>query len=174
MAVGGADARVARRTRRYLPLHDASVDRVVAIHALEMTANAPDMLEEVWRVLAARRTAAADRARTGAACGRAWIRRRSATAAPIRGRSSLALLREALFTPVGWDEALWVPPFGRKSLLRTAMAWERVGNTLIAAVRRRAHRGSDEAGLAAGDGAAGAAARTGARALGEPGSGWVI
>jgi hypothetical protein len=40
------------------------------------------------------------------------------------------LLREALLTPVGWDEALWVPPFGRASFLRTAVAWERVGKTL--------------------------------------------
>jgi hypothetical protein len=33
-------------------------------------------------------------------------------------------------TPVGWDEALWVPPFTRASFLRTAVAWERVGKTL--------------------------------------------
>ena len=36
-----------------LPLQDASVDRVLAIHALEMSVHAPDMLSEVWRVLAA-------------------------------------------------------------------------------------------------------------------------
>src|SRR6202165_6183833 len=33
----------------YLPLPDAAVDRVVAVHALEMTANGLAMLEEVWR-----------------------------------------------------------------------------------------------------------------------------
>ena len=32
-----------------LPLPDASVDRVLAVHALEMTIHAPDMLREVWR-----------------------------------------------------------------------------------------------------------------------------
>src|SRR6202521_3802399 len=37
----------------YLPLPDAAVDRVVAVHALEMTANGAAMLEEVWRVMAA-------------------------------------------------------------------------------------------------------------------------
>src|SRR5216683_1220018 len=65
-----------------LPLPDASVDRVLAVHALEMTIHAPDML------------------------------------------------REALFTPVGWSEALWLPPLTRVPFLRTAVAWERVGRTL--------------------------------------------
>ena len=37
----------------YLPMPDAAVDRVVAVHALEMTANGPAMLEEIWRVTAA-------------------------------------------------------------------------------------------------------------------------
>jgi hypothetical protein len=40
------------------------------------------------------------------------------------------LLREALLTPVGWEEALWVPPIGRSTFLRTAVAWERVGKSL--------------------------------------------
>ena len=35
-----------------LPLPDASVDRVLAVHALEMTVHGPDLLREVWRVLA--------------------------------------------------------------------------------------------------------------------------
>ncbi len=112
-----------------LPLADASVDRVIAIHALEMTVHAPDMLREVWRVLAAggrlllivpnRRGLWARMDTTPFGHGRPYSR-----------AQLVELLREALFTPVGWDEALWVPPFARTSFLRTAVAWERVGRTL--------------------------------------------
>jgi len=35
-----------------LPLPDAAIDRVLAIHSLEMAANARDQLREIWRVLA--------------------------------------------------------------------------------------------------------------------------
>ena len=42
------------------------------------------------------------------------------------------LLRETWFTPMGWDEALYVPPIPRGWFLRTAVAWERTGATLSA------------------------------------------
>jgi SAM-dependent methyltransferase len=112
-----------------LPLPDASVDRVLAIHALEMTVHAPDMLREAWRVLASggkvmlvvpnRRGLWARMDTTPFGHGR-----------PYSKSQLLELLREALFTPVGWEEALWVPPFTRASMLRTAVAWERVGKTM--------------------------------------------
>ena len=35
-----------------LPLPDAAVDRVLLVHALEMSQNATALLREVWRVLA--------------------------------------------------------------------------------------------------------------------------
>src|SRR6185503_10716894 len=35
-----------------LPLPDASVDRVLAVHSLEMAENARDQLREIWRVMA--------------------------------------------------------------------------------------------------------------------------
>ena len=31
-----------------------------------------------------------------------------------------------MFLPIFWDEALYVPPFGRASLLRSAPAFERI------------------------------------------------
>lgn len=112
-----------------LPLPDAAVDRVVAVHALEMTANSAAMLEEVWRVMAAGgRLLLIVPNRRGL-----WARMDSTPfghGRPFSRPQLLSLLREALFTPVGWGEALWVPPFRRKSLLRTAVAWERVGATL--------------------------------------------
>jgi SAM-dependent methyltransferase len=112
-----------------LPLPDASVDRVLAIHALEMTIHAPDLLQEVWRALAAGgRLLLVVPNRRGL-----WARMDTTPFGHGRpySRSQLVqLLRDALFTPVGWDEALWVPPFTRASFLRTAVAWERVGKTL--------------------------------------------
>jgi hypothetical protein len=42
----------------------------------------------------------------------------------------MVLLREALFSPLGWTEALAVPPFRRRPWIRTGVAWERVGRTL--------------------------------------------
>lgn len=112
-----------------LPLPDASVDRVLAVHSLEMTLYGADMLREVWRVLAAGgRLLLVAPNRRGL-----WARMDNTPfghGRPYSKRQLVELLREALFTPVGWDEALWVPPFASSSLLRTAVAWERVGKTL--------------------------------------------
>src|SRR5690349_19813731 len=36
-----------------VPLGDSSVDRVLLVHAIEMTQDAPALLREIWRVLAA-------------------------------------------------------------------------------------------------------------------------
>jgi hypothetical protein len=47
------------------------------------------------------------------------------------GRTQLAaLLRDAQFSPVGWTEALAVPPIRRRGWLRSGAAWERVGRVL--------------------------------------------
>jgi hypothetical protein len=39
----------------------------------------------------------------------------------------LHLLREEMFTPVETDTALFIPPAGRRMILRSAPAWERIG-----------------------------------------------
>lgn len=112
-----------------LPLPDASVDRVLAVHCLEMAANASDQLREVWRVLAPggraifivpnRRGIWARVETTPFGFGRPY------------GRGQLtALLRDALFSPLGWDEALAVPPIRRRPWVRSGGAWERVGTVL--------------------------------------------
>jgi SAM-dependent methyltransferase len=112
-----------------LPLPDAALDRVLAVHALEMTVHPHDMLQEIWRVLAAGgRLLLVVPNRRGI-----WARMDTTPfghGRPFSRRQLIELLREALFTPVGWGEALWVPPFSRASLLRTAVAWERAGATL--------------------------------------------
>jgi hypothetical protein len=38
-----------------------------------------------------------------------------------------ALLRETSFTPEAWREALFMPPFERRLILRSAPVWEKIG-----------------------------------------------
>lgn len=112
-----------------MPLRDAMIDRVLAVHALEMTPHPADMLREVWRVLApGGKLLLVVPNRAGP-----WTRMDTTPfgqGRPFSRTQLVSLLREALFTPVGWHEALWMPPFQRKWLMRVAPAWERVGATL--------------------------------------------
>jgi SAM-dependent methyltransferase len=112
-----------------LPLNDASVDRVLLIHCLETVAEERDQLREIWRVLSpGGRLIIVVPNRQGI-----WAHVEATpfgTGRPF-GRTQLtALLRQGLFTPIGWSEALAAPPFRRRSWLRTGEAWERVGRRL--------------------------------------------
>ncbi|MFD1705065.1 methyltransferase domain-containing protein [Methylopila henanensis] len=111
------------------PLPDATVDRVVAVHALETSDAAGEVLREAWRCLAPggrlivvapnRRGAWAQTDTTPFGHGRPF------------SRSQLTdLLREALFTPEGWEEALFMWPVERGLMLRSAFAFERIGARL--------------------------------------------
>jgi SAM-dependent methyltransferase len=112
-----------------LPLPDASVDRVLVVHALEATANERDQLREIWRVLVpGGRVILVVPNRQGI-----WARSEGTPFGYGRpfGRSQLtALLREAMFSPLGWTEALAVPPFRLRPMLRTGTNWERIGRVL--------------------------------------------
>jgi SAM-dependent methyltransferase len=114
-----------------LPLPDAAVDRVLLVHALEMSRDATALLREVWRVLAAGgQLLAVVPNRRGV-----WARMDTTPFGHGRpySRSQITqLLREAWFTPVGWGEALYVPPIARGWFLRSAVAWERTGAALWA------------------------------------------
>jgi SAM-dependent methyltransferase len=109
-----------------LPLADAAVDRVLLVHAVEMTHDAPALLREVWRVLAGggkllavipnRRGLWARMDHTPFGHGRPY------------SRSQInELLRETWFTPTAWGEALYTPPVARGWFLRSGLAWERAG-----------------------------------------------
>jgi SAM-dependent methyltransferase len=112
-----------------LPLTDSAVDRVLLVHALEMSTDPAELLREVWRVLAGggRLLAVVPNRRS------VWAR---VDATPFGhgrpySRSQITqLLRETWFTPTGWDEALYIPPIARSWFLRSAPAWERVGGML--------------------------------------------
>src|SRR5690348_3445574 len=114
-----------------LPLPDSAVDRVLLVHALEMSHEAGALLREVWRVLAAGgRLLAVVPNRRGL-----WARIDTTPFGHGRpySRSQIThLLRETWFTPTSWGEALYVPPVSRGWFLRAAVAWERTGATLSA------------------------------------------
>ena len=116
---------------RGLPLADAALDRVLLVHALEMTDDPVTMLREVWRVLAPHgRLLAVVPNRRGL-----WARIDSTPfghGRPYSRAQITKILRETLFTPNGWGEALYVPPVPRGWFLRSAVAWERAGATISA------------------------------------------
>jgi SAM-dependent methyltransferase len=114
-----------------LPLTDAAVDRILLVHALEMSADPMELLREVWRVLApGGRVLAVVPNRRGL-----WARMDTTPfghGRPYSRSQIMQLLRETWFTPTGWGEALYVPPIARGWFLRSAVAWERTGATLSA------------------------------------------
>jgi SAM-dependent methyltransferase len=112
-----------------LPLTDAAVDRVLLVHALEMSHDAGSLLREVWRVLAAGgRLLAVVPNRRGV-----WARVDTTPfghGRPYSRTQITQLMRETWFTPISWGEALYVPPVSRGWFLRSAVAWERTGASL--------------------------------------------
>lgn len=114
-----------------LPLPDAAVDRVILVHALEMSHQPMTLLREAWRVLAGGgRLMAVVPNRRGI-----WARTDATPfghGRPYSRGQITQLLRETWFTPNAWDEVLYVPPIARKWFLRSAVAWERTGAALNA------------------------------------------
>jgi SAM-dependent methyltransferase len=111
---------------RELPLPDSAVDRVLLVHALEMSDDPADLLREVWRVLApSGRMIAVIPNRRGL-----WVRTDSTPfgyGRPYSRSQVTQLLRETWFTPIGWTEALYMPPVRAGWFLRSAIAFERIG-----------------------------------------------
>src|SRR4029453_10339990 len=120
-----------------LPLPDAAVDRILLVHALEMAHDPGALLREVWRGVGGG---------GGGACGVRGAGGRVLAVVPNRrglwaridttpfghgrpySRSQISqLLRDTWFTPVGWSEALYMPPIARGWFIRSAVAWERTG-----------------------------------------------
>ncbi len=112
-----------------MPLRDSSVDRLLLVHALEMSQYPGALLEEIWRVLTpGGRLIAIVPKRAGF-----WARSDSTPfgqGQPYSREQLTLLLREALFTPMHWGEALYLPPSRRKLVMRCAAAWERIAAAL--------------------------------------------
>jgi len=112
-----------------LPLPDASIDRVLMVHALENAENVRALLREVWRVLGpGGRLLAVVPNRRGL-----WSRFERTPFGQGRPYSQgqlSRLLRDAMFQPTDRAAALYLPPFRSRLLLRTAPIWERIGRSL--------------------------------------------
>ncbi|MEM1316736.1 MAG: class I SAM-dependent methyltransferase [Pseudomonadota bacterium] len=115
-----------------LPLADASIDRMLLVHALEHFENVDEALSEIWRVLAPggklmivvpnRRGVWARMEHTPYGSGRPWS-----------GGQLSRLLRSHMFTPTTWCDALHFPPSSRKITARFAPAFERFGRRFVPA-----------------------------------------
>lgn len=112
-----------------LPLPDASIDRIMVIHALEESESPEELLEEVWRVLGpGGRVLAVVPSRRGL-----WARMDTTPFGHGRpfSRSQLeALMRQTMLSPENWSEALYVPPLPRRFLMQSAALWEKAGRGL--------------------------------------------
>jgi SAM-dependent methyltransferase len=108
-----------------MPLPDSSIDRILAIHSLEIGEHPRDLLEDIWRILTpGGRVIIVAPSRTGL-----WARVDTTPFGqghPYSRGQLQDLLQETQFLPVFWGEALYVPPFARRSLLRSAPAFERI------------------------------------------------
>ncbi|MGB7206646.1 MAG: methyltransferase domain-containing protein [Anderseniella sp.] len=110
-----------------LPIPDGTMDFVLVVHGLELTDQLPDMLREIWRVLAPqgraimivpnRRGLWARFDHTPFGHGRPFSRGQLTT-----------LLRNAQFSPAGWTSMLFMPPSSRGFMVRSATLWERAGS----------------------------------------------
>jgi SAM-dependent methyltransferase len=109
-----------------LPLPDSSIDRMVMVHGLEHCENASETLHEVWRVLAPggkliivvpnRRGVWARVEHTPFGAGR-----------PYTGGQLSRLLRDNMFTPTAWSDALHFPPSGKGMVMKFANSLEKFG-----------------------------------------------
>ncbi|HHY50864.1 MAG TPA: methyltransferase domain-containing protein [Alphaproteobacteria bacterium] len=109
-----------------LPLTDAAVDLVIAVHALEHAADAEELMRELWRVAAPNARlvvvvpkrrglwAAADNTPFGAGN-------------PFSKGQLDKLLRDHSFVPEAWGDALYLPPSQAPLVLKSARFFERAG-----------------------------------------------
>lgn len=110
-----------------LPLADASINKVLAVHSLEACGAPNVMLRELWRVLAPEgRLLLIVPNRRGI-----WARFDTTPFGqghPYSRRQLKRLLSECLFAPISWAPGLFMPPLNWRIVLKTAMAWERAGH----------------------------------------------
>jgi SAM-dependent methyltransferase len=109
-----------------LPLPDSCIDRVLIVHALEVSEQPRELLAEAWRILTpGGRLILVAPNRAGL-----WSRVDTTPfghGQPYSRGQLRDLMRETLFSPIHWTEALYGAPFARRLLLRLAPALERFG-----------------------------------------------
>lgn len=112
-----------------MPLTDAAVDLVVAVHAFEHVGDSGELMRELWRVCApnARLIVVVPRRRG------LWAQRDNTpfgTGNPFSRSQLDHLLRSHSFTPEMWADALFLPPIDWPPLLKSARLFERTGRIL--------------------------------------------
>lgn len=112
-----------------MPLTDAAVDLIIAVHAFEHVADTEELMRELWRVAApsARLIVVVPRRRG------LWAQRDNTpfgTGNPFSKRQIEDLLRMHSFTPEVWSDALFLPPVQGNFVLRWARGFEAVGRLL--------------------------------------------
>ncbi|HZB62943.1 MAG TPA: methyltransferase domain-containing protein [Microvirga sp.] len=109
-----------------MPLPDASIDRVLLVHALEVVESPSELLHEIWRILTpGGRIIMVAPNRRGL-----WARMDTTPfgyGQPYSRSQLKSLMRQTWFSPEGWAETLYVPPLRDRFLLQTAQVWERIG-----------------------------------------------
>lgn len=112
-----------------LPIRDGTIDRALIVHGLETTSDPRAFLDEVWRALSpGGRIIVIAPNRSGL-----WARMDATPfghGQPFSRGQLKQLLRDSLFSPEHWSEALYAPPIRRRYLMGSAAAWEKVGARL--------------------------------------------
>jgi SAM-dependent methyltransferase len=112
-----------------LPLPDASVDRLLLMHALENSENTRLLLREVWRVLTPQgRLLAVVPNRRGL-----WAHIDATPFGqghPYTPPQLTRLMRDSMFSPTAAQQALWLPPSDGAFVIKAVNAWEKVGEIL--------------------------------------------
>jgi SAM-dependent methyltransferase len=112
-----------------LPLADNSVDKLLAVHCLELSEQARPLLREMWRVLAPEgQLLLIVPNRNGV-----WARREATPfghGQPYSRAQLERLLHDVFFTPTRWSTALHALPIGHRLGVRWAPALERFGARL--------------------------------------------
>jgi SAM-dependent methyltransferase len=112
-----------------LPLPDASVDRLLLMHALENSENTRLLLREVWRVLTPQgRLLAVVPNRRGL-----WAHIEATPFGqghPYTPPQLMRLMRDSMFSPTASQQALWLPPSDGAVVIKAVNAWEKAGEIL--------------------------------------------
>jgi len=109
-----------------LPLTDAAVDLIIAVHAFEHIADAEELMRELWRVAApnAQLVIVVPRRRG------LWAQVDTTPFGeghPYSRAQLEKLLRDHSFVPELWREALYLPPVHNALVLKSARFFERAG-----------------------------------------------
>src|SRR3569833_2364139 len=112
-----------------MPLTDAAVDLIVAVHAFEHIGDASELMRELWRVAApnARLIVVVPRRRG------LWAQRDNTpfgTGNPFSKSQLEKLLRDHSFTPEVWRDALFLPPAKGELMLRWVRGFVCAGRLL--------------------------------------------